>query len=38
VGSNLVKKSAIAAKRFDELTDLARGFVDAVRRARGESG
>jgi 2-dehydro-3-deoxyphosphogluconate aldolase/(4S)-4-hydroxy-2-oxoglutarate aldolase len=38
VGSNLVKKSAIAAKRFDELTDLARGFVEAVRRARGESG
>lgn len=38
VGSNLVKKSAIAARRFDELTDLARGFVEAVRRARGESG
>jgi 2-dehydro-3-deoxyphosphogluconate aldolase/(4S)-4-hydroxy-2-oxoglutarate aldolase len=38
VGSNLVKKSAIAAKRFDELTDVARGFVDAVRQARGESG
>jgi len=37
VGGNLVKKSAIAAKRFDELTDLARGFVDAVHRARGES-
>ncbi len=34
VGSNLVKKSAIAAKRFDELTDLARQFVDAVKRAR----
>ena len=38
VGSNLVKKSAIAAKRFDELTDLARGFVDAVRRAREQPG
>ena len=30
VGSNLVKKSAIAAGRFDELTDLARGFVEAL--------
>jgi len=38
VGSNLVKKSAIAAGRFDELTDLARGFVEAVRKARGEPG
>jgi 2-dehydro-3-deoxyphosphogluconate aldolase/(4S)-4-hydroxy-2-oxoglutarate aldolase len=34
VGSNLVKKSAIAAKRFDELTELARGFVAAVAQAR----
>jgi len=34
VGSNLVKKSAIAAKRFDELTELARGFVAAVAKAR----
>jgi len=38
VGSNLVQKSAIAAKRFDELTELAHGFVEAVRRARAESG
>jgi 2-dehydro-3-deoxyphosphogluconate aldolase/(4S)-4-hydroxy-2-oxoglutarate aldolase len=38
VGSNLVKKSAIAAERFDELTELAHGFVDAVRRARDPSG
>jgi 2-dehydro-3-deoxyphosphogluconate aldolase/(4S)-4-hydroxy-2-oxoglutarate aldolase len=35
VGSNLVKKSAIAAGRFDELTELARGFVAAVKQARG---
>ena len=34
VGSNLVRKSAIAAKRFDELTELARGFVAAVAQAR----
>jgi 2-dehydro-3-deoxyphosphogluconate aldolase/(4S)-4-hydroxy-2-oxoglutarate aldolase len=34
VGSNLVKKSAIAAKRFDELTELARGFVAAVAQGR----
>ncbi|MGE5140377.1 MAG: bifunctional 4-hydroxy-2-oxoglutarate aldolase/2-dehydro-3-deoxy-phosphogluconate aldolase [Rudaea sp.] len=34
VGGNLVKKSAIAAKRFDELTGLAQQFVDAVARAR----
>jgi len=34
VGSNLVKKSAIAAKRFDELTELARSFAEAVRTAR----
>lgn len=33
-GSNLVKKSAIAAKNWDELTDLARQFVEAVNRAR----
>lgn len=30
VGGNLVKKSAIAAKRFDELTELARLYVQAV--------
>jgi 2-dehydro-3-deoxyphosphogluconate aldolase/(4S)-4-hydroxy-2-oxoglutarate aldolase len=36
VGSNLVKKSVVAAKRFDELTDLARKFVDAVASARSE--
>jgi 2-dehydro-3-deoxyphosphogluconate aldolase/(4S)-4-hydroxy-2-oxoglutarate aldolase len=34
VGGNLVKKSAIAAKRFDELTDLARAYVQAVAGAR----
>ncbi len=34
VGSNLVKKSAIAAKRFDELTELARAYVQAVTGAR----
>lgn len=34
VGSNLVKKSAIAAGRFDELTELARGFTTEVARAR----
>ncbi len=38
VGSNLVKKSAIAAKRFDELTDLARQFVEAVNSARTGMG
>ncbi len=38
VGSNLVKKSAIAAGQFDELTNLAKGFVEAVRKARGQSG
>lgn len=37
VGSNLVKKSAIAAKRFDELTELARQFVRAVQGARSAS-
>lgn len=36
VGSNLVKKSAIAAKRFDELTELARQYVEAVQRARAK--
>lgn len=36
VGSNLVKKSAVAAKRFDELTELARKFVEAVASARSE--
>ncbi|MGA2821789.1 MAG: bifunctional 4-hydroxy-2-oxoglutarate aldolase/2-dehydro-3-deoxy-phosphogluconate aldolase [Anaerolineales bacterium] len=36
VGSNLVKKSAVAAKRFDELTELARKFVGAVASARSE--
>lgn len=34
VGSNLVKKSAIAAHNFAELTELARQFVEAVSRAR----
>lgn len=34
VGSHLVKKSAIAARNFDELTRLARQFVEAVARAR----
>lgn len=34
VGSNLVKKSAIAARNFTELTELARQFVEAVQRAR----
>jgi len=34
VGGNLVKKSAIAAKRFDELTELARAYVQAVAGAR----
>ncbi len=33
-GSNLVKKSAIAAKNWDELTAVARQFVEAVNRAR----
>jgi 2-dehydro-3-deoxyphosphogluconate aldolase/(4S)-4-hydroxy-2-oxoglutarate aldolase len=34
VGGNLVKKTAIAAKRFDELTELARSYVQAVAGAR----
>lgn len=34
VGGNLVKKTAIAAKRFDELTELARAYVQAVAAAR----
>lgn len=34
VGGNLVKKTAIAAKRFDELTELARSYVQAVSGAR----
>jgi len=34
VGSHLVKKSAIAARHFDELTELARQFVAAVNQAR----
>ncbi len=34
VGGNLVKKSAIAAKNFAELTGLARQYVEAVNRAR----
>jgi 2-dehydro-3-deoxyphosphogluconate aldolase/(4S)-4-hydroxy-2-oxoglutarate aldolase len=38
VGGNLVKKSAIAAGRFDELTHLAHGFVEAVRKAKEEPG
>jgi 2-dehydro-3-deoxyphosphogluconate aldolase/(4S)-4-hydroxy-2-oxoglutarate aldolase len=38
VGGNLVKKSAIAAGRFDELTELAQGFVAAVQKARGKAG
>jgi 2-dehydro-3-deoxyphosphogluconate aldolase/(4S)-4-hydroxy-2-oxoglutarate aldolase len=36
VGSHLVKKSAIAAGRFDELTALSRSFAEAVQRARGD--
>ncbi len=36
VGSNLVKKSAIASKNWDELTSLARQFVDAVRQAKSK--
>lgn len=36
VGSNLVKKSAVAAKRYDELTSLAKQFSEAVARARTE--
>jgi 2-dehydro-3-deoxyphosphogluconate aldolase/(4S)-4-hydroxy-2-oxoglutarate aldolase len=36
VGGNLVKKSAIAAKRFDELTELARSYVQAVAGARSQ--
>jgi hypothetical protein len=36
VGGNLVKKSAIVAGRFDELTELARGFAAEVARARDE--
>jgi 2-dehydro-3-deoxyphosphogluconate aldolase/(4S)-4-hydroxy-2-oxoglutarate aldolase len=38
VGSNLVKKSAIAAGRFNELTELAREFVAAVDNARARAG
>lgn len=34
VGSNLVKKGAIAARNFNELTELARQFVAAVNQAR----
>lgn len=34
VGSHLVKKSAIVARNFTELTELARQFVEAVNRAR----
>lgn len=34
VGSHLVKKSAIAARNFNELTELARQFVAAVNQAR----
>jgi 2-dehydro-3-deoxyphosphogluconate aldolase/(4S)-4-hydroxy-2-oxoglutarate aldolase len=36
VGGNLVKKSAIAAKNYAELTSLARQFVAAVQAARGK--
>jgi len=35
VGSALVKKELVKAKKWDELTALARQFVDAVRAARG---
>lgn len=38
VGSNLVKKSAIASGKFEALTELARGFVAEVARARSEKG
>jgi 2-dehydro-3-deoxyphosphogluconate aldolase/(4S)-4-hydroxy-2-oxoglutarate aldolase len=33
-GGNLVKKSAIASKNYDELTSTARQFVEAVAVAR----
>jgi len=36
VGGSLVKKSAIAAKNFAELTILAQQFVEAVNRARAK--
>jgi 2-dehydro-3-deoxyphosphogluconate aldolase/(4S)-4-hydroxy-2-oxoglutarate aldolase len=35
VGSALVGKDAVAARRFDRIRDAARGFVDAVQAARG---
>jgi len=38
VGSNLVKKNAIAGGRFEELTEVARSFVAEVARARDEPG
>jgi len=38
VGSNLVEKRAIAEGRFGRLTENARAFVDAVRKAREEVG
>jgi 2-dehydro-3-deoxyphosphogluconate aldolase/(4S)-4-hydroxy-2-oxoglutarate aldolase len=34
VGSALVGKDAVAARRFDQIRDAARGFVDAVQAAR----
>jgi len=35
VGSALVDRQAVAARRFDRIRDAARGFVDAVQAARG---
>jgi 2-dehydro-3-deoxyphosphogluconate aldolase / (4S)-4-hydroxy-2-oxoglutarate aldolase len=35
VGSALISKDAVAARRFDRIRDAARGFVDAVQAARG---
>ncbi len=38
VGSNLVDKAAVAAGEWHVLTDTARDYVDAVRKARQEGG
>ena len=38
VGSALVSRDAVAARRFDRIRDAARGFVDAVQAARGGVG
>jgi 2-dehydro-3-deoxyphosphogluconate aldolase/(4S)-4-hydroxy-2-oxoglutarate aldolase len=35
VGTALVDKAAIKARKFDEITGNAAHFIDAVRRARG---